>query len=187
MKQILIKIAKCLTLVLSWLTISPLFVFFARKWEMIGKKVRILLLLLSPLMLIIYLITSLLCMQLYSDYHRKYRFADEQVIERITGIPFPKLDIVEYQKGRTSFQGDYSDRIVLSMEEDLDESTYQLLDSMLHKEDTNWNKSGDEYSYNIMWGNGLPTPEGEDEEEDTAFSLSFTKGSKQIHIVYGSW
>ena len=38
-----------------------------------------------------------------------------------------------------------------------------------------------------MWGNGLPAPKGENEEEDMYFSLSVEKESKFINIKYGTW
>ena len=85
MKRIITKITQWLALLLSWLTISPLFVYLANKWKLIGKKVRILLLLVSPLMLIVYFIIFLLALQGYFDYQRKYNYADNEVIERITG------------------------------------------------------------------------------------------------------
>lgn len=187
MKGRLVKIICWLTLLFSWLTISPLFIYLARKWKMIGKKTRILLLVISPLMLILYLIIALLVMQGYSDYQRKYRFADNEAIERITGVAFPKVDIIDYQKGGSSFNGDYSDELILEMEEELSESTYQYLDSIISTGNAEWSKCDDEYSYSIMWGNGLPAPKGESEEDDGMFSLSFKKGSKIINLSFGSW
>lgn len=38
-----------------------------------------------------------------------------------------------------------------------------------------------------MWGNGLPAPKGEDNEEDMTFSIEFEKGSKKAIIGYGTW
>lgn len=187
MKQLLIKITRWLTLLLSWLTISPLFVYLARKWQLIGKKVRILLLLISPLMLIVYFIIFLLVLQGYYDYQRKYHFADNEVIERITGVAFPEVDIIDYEKGESGFLGDYSDKLILEMEEELSESTFHYLDSIVNSGNTGWSKRDDEYSYSIMWGNGLPVPKGESEEEDGMFSLSFKKGSKTINLSHGSW
>ena len=187
MKALLVKIIQWLTLLLSWLTISPLFIFLARKWQLIGKKVRILLLLISPLMLIVYLIIFLLALQGYDDYRRKYRFADNEVIERITGVTFPELDIIDYKKNMRGFLGDYKDRLTLEMEDELSESTYHFLDSIISAGNTQWFKHDDEYSYSIMWGNGLPAPKGESEEDDGMFSLSFKKGSKIINLSHGSW
>lgn len=212
MKQIIIKITQWLTLLLSWLTISPLFVYLARKWALIGKKVRILLLLISPLMLIIYAIITLFVLQGYIDYQRIYRFANNEAIERITGVAFPKLDIIDYEKGESSFLGDYKDKLTLKMEEELSESTYHYLDSIISAGNTEWSKhpsdeitsyqldslianrgveewlkNSDVYTYSIVWGNGLPAPKGESDDEDMAISLSFKKGSKIVTLEYGAW
>ena len=187
MKALLVKIIQWLTLLLSWLTLSPLFIFLAHKWRLIGKKVRILLLLISPLMLIVYFILFLLALQGYDDYQRKYRFANNEAIERITGVAFPEVDIIDYKKDKRSFLGDYNDKLTLEMEDELSESTYHYLDSIINAGNTGWSKRDDEYSYSVMWGNGLPVPKGENEEEDGMFSLSFKKGSKIINLSHGSW
>ena len=187
MKQIINKITQWLALLLSWLTISPLFVYLADGWNLIGKKVRILLLLISPLMLIVYFILFLLALQGCDDYRRKYRFANNEAIERLTGVAFPEVDIIDYKKDKRSFLGDYNDKLTLEMEDELSESTYHYLDSIINAGNTQWYKHGDEYSYSIMWGNGLPAPKGESEEDDGMFSLSFKKGSKIINLSHGSW
>lgn len=187
MKQIIIKITQWLTLLLSWLTISPLFVYLAKKWKLIGKKVRMLLLLISPLMLIGYFILFLLALQEYYDYQRKYRFANNETIERITGVAFPELSIIDYEKGEAGFLGDYNDMLTLEMKYDLSESTYHYLDSVISVGNTKWHKRNDEYIYCTVWGNGLPAPEGENEEEDIMFSLSFKAGSKIINLSHGAW
>ena len=187
MKALLVKILRWLTLLLSWLTISPLFIFWVRKWKLIGKKVRILLLLISPLMLTVYFILFLLAIQGYDDYQRKYRFANNKTIERITGVAFPEVNLIDYKKDNRGFLGDYKDRLTLEMVDKLSESTYHYLDSIINAGNTQWFKHSDEYSYNIMWGNGLPAPKGESEEDDGMFSLSFKKGSKIINLSHGSW
>ena len=138
-------------------------------------------------MLIGYFILFLLALQEYYDYRRKYRFANNEVIERITGVSFPELSIIDYEKGNAGFLGDYNDVLTLEMENDLNESAYHYLDSVINAGDTNWSKHNDVYSYSIMWGNGLPAPEGENEEEDIMFSLSFKAGSKIINLSHGSW
>ena len=187
MKQIIIKITQWLALLLSWLTISPLFVYLANKWKLISKKVRILLLLISPLMLIVYFIIFLLALQGYFDYQRKYHYADNEVIERITGVAFPEVDIIEYKKDNGGFLGDYKDELTLEMEDELSEAIYHYLDSIISAGNTEWSKHDDEYSYSIIWGNGFPAPKGEDDEEDMMFSLSTKKGSKIVTIEYGAW
>lgn len=187
MKILLTRIIQWLTLLLSWLTLSPFFFYLARKWQLIGKKVRMLLLLISPLMLIVYAIAIIFIIQGYNDYRRKHYFANNEVIERITGVAFPELNIIDYEKGETGFLGDYNDRLTLEMENDLNESAYHYLDSVISAGNTNWGKHNDEYRYSTMWGNGLPAPEGENEEDDMTFSLSYKAGSKMITLDYGAW
>ena len=187
MKTLLVRTIQWLTLLLSWLTLSPLFFYLARKWQLIGKKVRMMLLLISPLMLIVYVVAVLFILQGYDGYKRKHHFANNEVIERITGVSFPKLSIIDYEKGGAGFLGDYNDRLTLEMEHDLSESTYHYLDSVISAGDTNWGKHNDVYRYSIMWGNGLPAPKGENEEDDMTFSLSFKAGSKIVTLNYGAW
>ena len=187
MDALLTNILRWFILLLSWLTISPLFIYLARKWQLIGKKVRILLLLFSPLMLIGYFILFLLALQGYDDYLRKYRFANNKTIERITGVAFPEVNLIDYKKDNRAFLGDYNDKLTLEMENELSESTYHYLDSIINAGNTQWFKHDDEYSYSIMWGNGLPAPKGESEEDDGMFSLSLKKGSKIINLSHGSW
>ncbi len=187
MKILLTRIIQWLTLLLSWLTLSPFFFYLARKWQLIGKKVRMLLLLISPLMLIVYVVAVLSILQGYDGYKRKHHFASNEVIERITGVAFPELSIIDYEKGEAGFLGDYNDMLTLEMKNDLSESTYHYLDSVISAGDTNWSKHNDVYRYSIMWGNGLPAPKGENEEEDMTFSLSFKAGSKKVTLNYGAW
>ena len=187
MKTLLVRTIQWLTLLLSWLTLSPLFFYLARKWQLIGKKVRMMLLLISPLMLIVYVVAVLFILQGYDGYKRKHHFASNEVIERITSVAFPELSIIDYEKGEAGFTGDYNDMLTLEMENDLSESTYHYLDSVISVGNTNWHKRNDVYRYGIMWGNGLPAPEGENEEDDMTFSLSFKAGSKIVILNYGAW
>ena len=105
MKALLAQTIKWITLLLSWLTISPLFIYLARKWRLIGKKVRILLLLISPLMLIVYIIIYWVALDEYNAYQRKYRFANNEAIERITGVAFPKLDLIDCEQNYSGLGG----------------------------------------------------------------------------------
>ena len=187
MDALLTNILRWFILLLSWLTLSPLFIYLARKWQLVGKRTRILLLLISPLMLIVYSIIPLFIRKGYIDYKRKYYFADNEVIERITGVTFPKFKLIDYKQGDAYFLGDYKDRLILEIKDDLSESTYHYLDSIINCNNTKWSKCDNEYSYEIWWGNGLSAPQGESEEDDGMFSLSFKKGSKIINLSHGSW
>lgn len=179
------RIIKVLLCLLSWLTISPLYYYLAGKWKL--NRGRLLLMLISPLFLIIYLFIFAWGYATYLDYERKYYFADEDRIERITGVRFPDMEIIEYNEGKRGFTGDYSDRLIVEFEELPSEKVYQTLDSLIESGKTGWRKNEDAYVFSVTWGNGLPAPKGEYEDEDRSFSISFGKGSQIATIKSSMW
>lgn len=77
--------------------------------------------------------------------------------------------------------------LVIEFEEIPSEGFYMRIDSMITAGDSDWFKHDNNYSYSKIWGNGFPAPEGEDNEEDMSFSISFDKGNKQATLRYGAW
>lgn len=187
MKNMLLKILQWLISLISWLMLSPLFYYLTWKWKLIGRKLRVALLLISPIFLGLYIILFAFGLDTYYNYHRKHRFADKAVLERITGITYPDFKVIEYTKGRTSFLGDYNDELIIEFEKMPSAVFYQFLDSLIAVTDSGWFIHDNIYSYNHTWGNGMPAPKGEDDEEDMMFSISFKKGSKRAIINYGAW
>ena len=185
-KRTLIKFFQWIASIISWLTISPLFFYITKRWNLIGKKIRVLLLLISPLFLTVYTILCFCGLDIYYAYHRKYRFTDTETLERITGIDYPNFKLVKYKKDKSSFLGDYNDLLIIEFNEIPSGRFYQQIDSLVATEDSGWFKHDNTYSYSKMWGNGLSAPEGED-DEDMSFSISFDKGSKQATLRYGAW
>ena len=61
------------------------------------------------------------------------------------------------------------------------------IDMMIKSGDTSWEKKGDSYIFNNVWGKGLPAPKGEDEAEDRFFSLIIIRGEKRGEIRHGIW
>lgn len=186
-RRTLIKFLQWIASIISWLTISPLFFYITKRWNLIGKKIRVLLLLISPLFLIVYAILCLYGLDIYYAYHRKYRFSDTETLERITGVHFPDFKVVEYKKDKNSFLGDYNDQLIIEFEEFPSEKFYTRIDSLIATEGSEWFEHENTYSYSKMWGNGLSAPKGEDDDEDMSFSISFDKGSKQAILRYGAW
>ena len=64
---------------------------------------------------------------------------------------------------------------------------FDKIDSMIVNGNTGWYKDGKNYRFSVMWDNGLPTPEGENEEEDGIFSITLTRGDKYGEIRSGAW
>lgn len=187
MKKELIKFLRILTLILLWALLSPFFLFLAAKWKVLGKKFRVFLFLFSPFMVVVYgfILISVFCG--YSCYDRKYGYTDNRTIERITGVDFPDLKIIDYERGNVSFNGDYMDEFIIEMESELDESVYNTIDSLILLGNKHWSSSGDRYSFHILWGNGYPAPEGENDNDDKSFSLSVVKGGRTLNLKVGTW
>ena len=181
----LCRVLRIIICLFCWLTISPLFYSLSGKWGF--ERGRLFLTLVSPLFLMLYFIFFVWGYFTYMDYQRKYYFIDEGRIERITGVKCPEMNIIEYHQSRTSFTGDYSDQLIVEFEEDISEKTFQTLDSLVIIENTGWRNNRDAYVYSVMWGNGMPTPEGENREEDRIFSLTIKKGSNKATINSGMW
>ena len=121
----------------------------------------------------------------YLGYERKYSFLDKDRIERITEVRLPDFKLIEYNKGRTGFNGDYSDHLTIEFKDSLTNEFYAALDSLVEKEV--WNKRENRYSFSAMWGNGLPAPKGENKEEDITFSITIEKGTNTAEIRTGLW
>lgn len=118
-------------------------------------------------------------------WHR-HRFDDAKTLTRITEVEFPKFKVVDYDRGGTSFHGDYSDELVLKFTEIPSEKFYTSIEAL--SDSTDWHIEGDSiYCYYRMWGNGMPAPKGEDDEEDMFLNIEIKRGEKQFHVSYGAW
>ena len=180
------KALKYIALFLSYLTLSPLLLILDRKWQLLPKWLRITLFVLSPLMLIIICIALFISIYWYNmDYYPRHHFVRPRVIENITGVRLPKYKVIEYNKGRRSFQGDYSDEFVLEFKEMPTDEFYQLLNEQ-YEHNTNY-EGIVEYTFDCMWGNGLPAPKGESENDDYTFYIEIPKDSKTFYIEAGAW
>lgn len=176
---------KVLALIFSWLTFSPLFFYWAKRWKLVSKRWRIILLLLSPMALLCYALIGIFIFLGYLEYERKYGFLDKDRIERITEVRLPDFKLIEYDKGRTGFNGDYSDYLTIEFKDSLTNDFFVTLDSLVEKEV--WSKRDNRYSFSAMWGNGLPAPKGENKEEDVMFSITIERGTNTAVIDTGTW
>lgn len=183
--RLVVNTLKILICLLCWLTISPLFYYMAGKWGM--KKRKLLLMMVSPLFLILYLCIFAWGYDTYVNYQRKYYFADEDRVERITGVRLPDMKVVEYNGGKRGFIGDFCDLLIVEFEEVPSEIVYQTLDSLIDTGKTGWSMNDKTYKFSSMWGNGMPAPKGEKDNEDRSFSISFDRGSKKATILSEMW
>lgn len=112
---------------------------------------------------------------------------DKSRIDRITGVEFPRYVVTKIENKGSSWMGDFKDEYTLEFRDPLSDSFYDQIDRKISEGDSCWSKDGDTYYYYIVWGNGKPAPEGENEEADGIISISLIKGSKTFTITNGAW
>ena len=177
------NISKWIVLIISWLTLSPLILYLGHRWKMGNKYVRIVAMLLSPLFLALYLLLfTIVC---FED-DRSY-FQNRGRIERITEVRIPKFKVIEYHEGQRGFNGDFNDWFVFEFKATPPHELFDEIDKLIKTGNTSWYKEGNEYIFDKTWGNGLPAPKGERENEDRMFSITITRGEKQGIIRHGMW
>lgn len=171
-------IIKSITLLLSWLTLSPLLLILDGRWKLLPKWLRVALFVLSPLMLILYIVIGVVAYLGYQEYWRKHHFVRRQVIENITGVKMPKFKLVEYEKRNGFFNRDYLDSFILEFREMPDSTFYQTL------RDNGFEYYDGCYHFYRNWGSGLVedevVPKGESGNYD--FSMTICEDDKQFTI-----
>lgn len=73
-------VIKSIALFLSWLTLSPLLLILDRRWELLPKRLRIVLFVLSPLMLIVFAAVLIACYLFYCEHFRVRYFVKPKVV-----------------------------------------------------------------------------------------------------------
>lgn len=182
---------KIVALALSWSTISFLFLYLWKRWNMPRKWLRNTLFFVSPLAIVFYSMTILIVMILIECNHpgtfnmkgtSDSDFVDSKRIERISGVYLELGEIIDEQQSEVAFNGDSSTdmKVILNRKPD-----YVLLDSLVHAK--KWMKYDGVYSFDIIWGNDLPAPPGEDDNEDRMLSIRIPTNSDTITISTGIW
>ena len=108
-------------------------------------------------------------------------------IERVTGVKLPSYKIIESHNGNRAFTGDHENSYEIEFKTMPSDELFDEIDMMIASGNTGWHKDGNKYSFSVMWGNGLPTPKGENEQIDGTFSITLTRGEKFGSIRSGSW
>ena len=178
---------KWIALVVSWLTLSPVFYYLAKRWNFYGKKTRLVAMLVSPMFLMIYLCVFLSAVFWQANYSRENYFLDRDRIERITDVRLPKFKVKDYTKGNNSFNGDYNDGFYIEFNSPLPDSLFERIDSLIVSGNQYWEKSGYKYTYYRVWGNGIPAPNGESDNDDRFFGLTIVRFSETGYIGHGMW
>lgn len=184
------KNVKYVIISLSWLIFSPLFLFLSWKWKLVKTWKRVILVIISPSSWILLLLVVIGCLVGYGNFERRHKFTNRETLHEITGVMLPNFKVTGREEGKRSFHGDYSDEATIQFKEVLSRELYLQLDSLCCV-DANWSKSNVDsrvyYRYNRMWGNGMPAPQGQNDDEDYFLDIVIQQGSQQAKITYGMW
>ncbi len=83
--------------------------------------------------------------------------------------------------------GDFDDSFTLEFESPLSDVLFEEIDKKIEAGKTGWRKEGNKYSFSQTWGNGLPAPKGEDDNDDRFFTIIITKGDVRGIVHHGTW
>ena len=133
------------------------------------------------------LVVSIWLLDYMSESHRKNYFQDRDRIERITGVALPKFKMTNYSEGNRGLTGEYMDFIDFEFKNPLPDELFDEIDVKIEEGNTGWSKEGNKYTFGQSWGNGIPAPKGESDDEDRFFYLTLVKGSKEGKINHGVW
>lgn len=147
----LTTILKVLALILSWLLFSPLVLVLDGRWKLLPKWLRVLLFILSPMMLIVFLLIVLIADDGFFEYIHRYRYTTPWAVKKITGVRFPNYKIVDYSSRHLWSHGPIEYTTTLEFKEMPDESFYRALgmddENIFEENDTVVYSFRDKYRY----------------------------------------
>ena len=119
---------------------------------------------------------------------RKRRFDDAETLTRITETNFPKFKVVEfYEDWILGPNLKHDNELTLEFKKLPTENFYIVIDSLARDTASGWSAKDDStYYYSRTWGNGLPAPKGEDDNEDMSISIEIKRGAKRFYVYYGA-
>ena len=182
-KQILVKILKINSLILSWATLSPLLLILDGRWKLLPKWLCIVLFVLSPMMLVVIAVAVFWGYDYYSEHYMQHHFVRRRVVENITGVRLPRYKVIERGEEWKCFSRspEHTYDFTLEFKKMPDEDFYKKLDEHFDSFEPG------KYSYSAIWGNGMEAPKGESDKVDISFSIDIERASKTFHIRVGEW
>ncbi len=115
-------------------------------------------------------------------------YADAQRLSRIMGVDMPEYTVLSDSLLWVNWMGDSESVMVIEFKEQPVEAFYASLDSMLVSGSHYWfMKNDSSWWFNRAWGNGEPTPEGEDPERDNYIQVDIPREGKTVKVTYGMW
>ena len=115
----------------------------------------------------------------YFDWKINHEWTSSR-IERITGLKVPKC-----KPNSWSSLGAFYNYSTVEFKTNPTDGLFEEIDKRMAGGDTLWKRDGNNYTYEIYWGYGIPAPKGEEEEKCGSFRMTITKGEAKAMIRYG--
>ena len=176
----------------------PLFYYLAKRWRLIGKKLRIGMLVLSPIFIIFYLFFFVIIIPLGVEYCIAHRYDCRSNVERMIKVEMPRYKAIEHEHACSHC----NHHTTIMFKKLPTEEFYSSLDSMCHVKGSRWNKgqkARSEYSDMYFWAkyygdrdtvtvyNFSTSWQGGRLLERGSFSIKIIEGNKKAFIQHGSW
>jgi|GEM_PF-6081908 len=179
--KILNSFSKNLALILSWIILSPLFLFLSVKWNKPKLLGRIILTLIAPFTLIT---ISFISWHGYEYYYYQIKRGSITEIEAKTGMEFPECKTIK--KRRRTYGPSFNSDFIMNYSVQLDTtditSFYQQIEEAIESSNTQENNSL--YYYWDMDNKGNFSFSHNDYQEHLELNINTQTG--EMDITYGS-
>lgn len=132
---------------------------------------RLLLVLVLPVFLIVFLWLCLNVISYVDEYCYKHKYDNSRRLSRVTGVRIPKFEVVAFEEGRYLSHQKMEDCLHAEFEALPTEEFYEVLDSLVAIEESNWDISDGNLFYYI--------------DAQRKFRVHILRGSKQFYVYYG--
>ena len=174
------KVLKWFICLLCWVLMPPLFYYLVKRWSLMSKKIRIWMLVLSPIFLFFYLLFFVVIIPLGVEYYIAHRYDCRSNVERMIKVEMPRYKAIKHETLGTPGHHHFTTIMFKKLPP---EEFYSSLDSMCNVKGSGWNcakyyKDRDTvtvYNFSTSW-------QGDRFVERWDFSIRIIKNEKEAHI-----
>ena len=150
------------------------------KWKLLPKWLKIMLLVFSMMTLIVVATIGVYgCHRFQKHKPSTPHYVEPKVVENITGIRLPKYKMVCAKEATGCFSGVWYYGYLLEFKRLPSDAFYEKLDQVIPKTIENGKTL---YSFERIWGHGVPAPEGEPDYFFCQYIVTIEKESKEFTI-----
>jgi len=186
--RVLKIILKNLILVITWLTLSPLWFYLVKRWKIKDlcddSVARIAIMMISPLFIVLYFIIGVMLAFYVDDFSKKHYFNNKEKLEQISEVKLPKYIVTELNENE-HFNSSY--RLTFKFLSEPSDYMFDKIDKKIAAGSKDWSKSGNDSTFTTELGNGKPHPRSWDKNASQFIIFTITKGEKTGYLTFVEW